>query len=168
MYCTSTPRLTPAAVFFDLTIGPVTVGVGSVTVSVPIVSCETEKIDGPANTAKSRFLANGIIQIASKCTAFSLCVMPLCVDVTARVLPKTTGSGMLAVMVALLCDPSCENDTPARRFLPHTRYAPPISNRPPLLTFCETPVDAFSLYRSNSELVAIVCDPTCSAPVTLT
>src|ERR671921_1382102 len=99
MYCRSAPKLKPRDVFDTLSSGAVTVGVGSVTVSDVIVCCFVEKIVGPANTPTSVLFATGTIQMTSRWTTFSVCLAPLCEDVTDRGLSVNAGSGMLPLML---------------------------------------------------------------------
>src|SRR4051794_5850551 len=108
MYCASTPTLKPTVVLLVEAVVVVTVGPGSVTVSDGMVSCFTEKMVGPAERPISSLLATGIIQTASRCTAFSLCSRSLNVLVTGRGRSKKTGSGMLPASAPSDLDDTCE------------------------------------------------------------
>src|SRR5258708_23642392 len=120
MYCASTPTLKPTVVLLVCASAVVIVGPGSVMVSEGIVSCLTAKIVGPAKMPTSILLATGIIQIASRWTAFSECFRPVNAFVTARKAPKTIGSGMLPVSDPSDFDTTWVYDTPASTLCPHT------------------------------------------------
>src|SRR5437868_1543384 len=120
MYCASTPMLKPTAVLLDDATVEVMVGPGSATVSEGIVSCFTEKIVGPRNSATSSLLATGIIQIASRWTAVSECFRPANDFSTERGLSKKTGSGMLPLTEPSDLDATCEIVRPASRLFPQT------------------------------------------------
>src|SRR5919198_1509749 len=117
----STPKLRPAVVLLSFeTTGVPTVGPGSVVGTDETTPCFTKKRDGPAEKPTSILSVTGIIQVALKCSTFSLCFSPLALALIVRGLSKRIGSGMLPVMFPL--EPLDENEyvRPTATFC-HTR-----------------------------------------------